>query len=180
MKKTILLINILGLLLSCEHKKKEPKADSELEIVEKKAIKQMDSFSPIQYIENDSIIHSWIIELTRISKIDSRFRVEKELRPNRHWDYMDTIKTLTYHQSRLTILSTEGYYGLWTAELQSPEIPLWNYIKVGMTKQQLEKTMGTKILSTKVEIGNLEQTTVAEFEFKKDKLNRIYVVGFED
>ena len=134
----------------------------------------------LQYIENDSITHSWVSELTEISKNNKRFKVQEELKPNRHWDYMDTIKTLTFDKSRLTILSTEGYYGLWTAELNNPEIPLWDYIRVGMDKYQLEKTLATKITSDKVEVGNLEQTTVFEFEFRKDILEKIYVVGFVD
>jgi len=147
---------------------------------ENTAESQLDSKLTIQHIQNDSITHSWVLELTKISKNDKKFEIQQELRPNRHWDYMDTIKTLTFDKSRLTLISTKDYFGLWTAELKNPEIPLWNYIKVGMNKSQLEKTLATKIPMDKVEIGNLEQTTTFVFEFKNNNLDRINFVGFED
>lgn len=181
MKKTIFFIGIITCLLSCLNKKERSEIETESKFPNETIVElEVDTTLTIQYIENDSITHSWVSELTEISKNNKRFKVQEELKPNRHWDYMDTIKTLTFDKSRLTILSTEGYYGLWTAELNNPEIPLWDYIRVGMDKYQLEKTLATKITSDKVEVGNLEQTTVFEFEFRKDILEKIYVVGFVD
>ena len=179
-KKAIYLIGVLFLIQSCQNEKNKDAIDNRVQMSKNLEESNVDSVLKYQYIENDSLTRSWITELTRVSKNDNRFKVENELRSNRHWDYMDTIKTLTFDRSRLTTISTKGYYGLWTAEINSSEIPLGDNIKVGMTKQQLEKFIGTKILSDSLEIGNLERTTVFEFNFEKNKLDRISVVGFED
>lgn len=180
MKMCILLI-IISLFFTCCCNKPDCKNELKINVPTQQTLKKKEEIiKSNQYIVNDSIIRSWIGNLTQISREDTRFDIEIELKSNRHWDYIDTIKTLTYKQSKMTVLSTTGFYGLWSAEIKNSEIPVWNYIKIGMKKYELEETLETKIISDTVEIGNLEQTTVFEFNFKDEKLKRIFVTGFVD
>lgn len=181
MKKLFLLIGLFSILFACRNRREEGVTNSEAGIVEKNKVKKNEDGLRInQYIQNDSLTQSWITELTKISKNKNKFQIENELRPNRHWDYMDTVKTITFDKSRMTVVSNKGFYGLWTAEICNREIPLTNNIKIGIEKGDLEKIVGIKILNDTVELGNLERTSIFEFNFDNQKLKRIYVIGYED
>lgn len=93
---------------------------------------------------------------------------------------IDTIKTLTFGKSKIIVYSTSGFYAVWTADIKNSELPIWNYVKVGMKKYQLEKTLATRLKSDTIKLGNLEQTSLFEFYFSDGELYQIKFEGYVD
>ncbi|MDH7911550.1 hypothetical protein [Winogradskyella sp. SYSU M77433] len=134
-----------------------------------------------QFIENDSIIHLWESELKSLTKEYSNFVVKTELIENDHDNtQIDTIRTLTFDKSKIVVYSTTGFYAVWTADIKNSELPIWNYVKVGMKKHQLEKTLATRLKSDTIKFGNLEQTSLFEFYFSNEELKQVKFEGYID
>ena len=180
-----LFITILICFASCNLTKKEKKDETKINeaILEKKIEKVFEEkgIENYQFIENDSIAYLWESELKSLAKNFKGFKIKTELKQNDHYEaQIDTIKTLTFEKSVIEVYSTDGFYAIWSADIQNSELPVWSYVKIGMKKYQLEKTLANRIEFDTIRLGNLEQTSVFEFYFTNDKLKRIKFEGYID
>jgi len=179
------LIGAFLLITSCNQAEKKKQTElKKTEPIVQEIIAETDEIeekeSP-QFIENDSITHLWESELKSLTKNYSDFTVKTELSENDHDEtQIDTIKTLTFDKSKIVVYSTSGFYAVWNADIKNTELPIWNYVKVGMKKYQLEKTLATRLKSDTIKLGNLEQTSIFEFHFNKGELERVKFEGYVD
>jgi hypothetical protein len=177
----ILLFGVLILMISCNLKEKKKEIEPNVikpVIKENIDIKEKETF---QFIENDSITHHWESELKSLTKNYTNFVIKTELSENDHDEtQIDTIKTLTFDKSKIVVYSTSGFYAVWSADIKNKELPIWNYIRVGMEKYQLEKTLATRLKSDTIKLGNLEQTSLFEFRFSEGELDKVKFEGYVD
>ncbi|GGG09610.1 hypothetical protein GCM10011344_07760 [Dokdonia pacifica] len=184
-KQLTFLIGILICFVSCNFSEKEKKAEIKITkpIVEEKSKKNIEEQKKenYQFVENDSIAHLWQSELESLTKSFSGFIVKTKLKQNNHDETQtDTIKTLTFDKSIIEVYSTDGFYAVWSADIKNSELPIWSYVKVGMKKYQLEKTLANRLKSDTIRLGNLEQTSVFEFYFSDDELDQVKFEGYVD
>ena len=177
-----ILIGISLFFISCKEKtnKREKKTHSEIKsetnIIEIEQINKNEN-----YIVLDSVTNSWRNSLENISKKDKRFETKIKISENDHDSrIMDTIRTMTFDKTEIITYSTDSYYGIWAANIENSEFPLWEYIRVGMKKYELEKTLAKGMNNDTILIGNLEKTTIFELYFKKGILERIKFEGYID
>lgn len=183
MKKALLfIIGTSILFISCKEKITKSEKETNTEIKpETNTIKIEQSNEDENYIVLDSVTNSWISSLENISKKDKRFKIKLETSKNDHDSrVIDTIRTMTFDKTEIITYSTDSYYGIWTADINNAEFPLWKYIRVGMKQYELEKTLAKGMDHDTIKIGNLEKTSIFEFYFKKGILERIKFDGYID
>ena len=183
MKKSLLfIIGISLFIISCKEKTAKPEKKTHTEIKSETNITKIEQTDKDEnYIVLDSVTNSWIASLENISKKDKRFKIKLKISENDHDSrVMDTIRTLTFDKTEIITYSTDSYYGIWTADIKNAEFPLWEYIRVGMKKYELEKTLAEGMNNDTIQIGNLEKTSIFEFYFKKGILERIKFEGYID
>ena len=188
-KLLTIIFGIITLLISCNKEGSKKKIEENIAepIIEKNIEKNIEENIEIkekktfQFIENDSVTHFWQSELKSLTKKFPNFSTETELRKNNYDEtQIDTLKILTFENSKIIVYSTSNFYAVSSAEIRNPELPIWNYIKVGMKKYQLEKTLSTPLKLDTIKVGNLEQTSLFEFNFKDGELNKIKFEGYID
>lgn len=123
----------------------------------------------------------WESRLETLTKNFKDFEINTTLIEN---DYdksqTDTTKTFTYDKSVIEVYSTSGLYAVCSADIKNAQLPIWNYVKVGMKKYQLEKTLATRLDSDIIKLGNIERTSLFVFHFNKGSLERVQFEGYVD
>lgn len=182
MRHTLYLLAIALMVLSCKQEKNTgtPEPETVRQDQSRKTYDQTPSDEP-QFIENDSLIRQWTAELEMISTAEERFEVEEELRENRHVEQQkDTVKTLKLDESTLRIYTTTGLYALESAEIRNEELALDSAVKVGMTRDQLERVLDAELQSDIIEVGNMTRNMHFTFYFEDDRVQRIEFNGYVD
>ena len=184
-KQLIFFIGISICFISCNSSLKEKKAETKITepIVEEKSEKITEERKKenYQFVQNDSMVHLWQSELKSLTKNFEDFKIKTSLKQNNHNENKtDTIKTLTYGKSVIEVYTTDGFYAVRSAEIMNSELPIWSYVKVGMKKYQLEKTLAHRLKSDTIKLGNLEQTSVFEFYFNDGELDQVKFQGYVD
>ena len=184
-KQLAFLIGTLICSASCNFSEKGKKAETKIvePVVEEKNEKIIveQRKENYQFVENDSIAYFWESELESLTKNFADFKIKTKLKQNDHDETQtDTIKTLTYDKSVIEVYSTDGFYAVWSADIKNSELPIWSYVKVGMKKYQLEKTLANRLKSDTIKLGNLEQTSVFEFYFSDGGLDQVKFKGYVD
>ncbi|MDP5198829.1 hypothetical protein [Flavobacterium sp. DG2-3] len=170
-----ILILIFLALTSCKQKeissnipKTTSKSENDVKIVEEK------------YIQDDSLAAKFFYELNEFKK-DSRFIIQKELIKNRHVDnVIDTVINFEFDKIKISSYKTQTEEFIFEANIKNPEFQFSKNIKIGIKKKDFENSLNTKINSNVIKVGDLEQTSVFVFNFKKDILTEIVYEGYLD
>lgn len=133
-----------------------------------------------QYIQDDSLTAKLFYELSEFKK-DSRFIIQKEPVNNRHVDnVVDTVLNFKFDKIKISSYKSVTEEFVFEANIKNPEFQFSKNIKIGIKKKDFEKSLNTKINSNVIKIGDLEQTSVFVFNFKKDILTEIIYEGYLD
>ena len=172
-----LCAGILSSIIGCKEKTEIPSSPTPIK-VEKNIKKELE----IPYYQKDSIVYNWHSSLKDFSKTYKGFTTKTMVSKNDHDDRVnDTIKTLQFKKSKIITVATGDYfYGIWSANIQDRDLVFDNSIVIGMNKTQLENCIKTSIEHDIIRIGNLEQTSIFEFQFSNNILKRILFEGYVD
>lgn len=179
MKKQLLYFSIFLLIVSC--KPEENKDDSSKNAIPKQietvVVQEQEKE---QYIENETILNKMESDLLELTK-NPKFTMEKELVDNRYIDNLkDTLKTYKYENVSIQSYKTSNEEWICDAEIRNSEFEFLKSIKIGINKNAFEKAVNTNVISDLVKIGDLEQTSVFIFKFKKNILAEIVYEGYVD
>lgn len=186
MKKQVLIIfGILTFLISC--KQAEPKKTTEsenkkiMEIkTEKEKVQPESIYVTELYFENDSLTSTLKSNLEKIA-LDLKFEITKKPIKNRHVDNLvDTIVTRNYKGTKLTSYKAENEEWVYKAKIEETDFELNEFIKVGIKKYIVEKSLAKEINKDTLKIGNLEQTSVFNLIFEFGILKSIEYDGYLD
>ncbi len=180
-KQLLIIIGILILLNSCKQTESKITKESDVkEIVE--AEKETTELASVadSYIENDSLTALLISELEKITS-NPKFTIEKEPTKNRHVDsLMDTIITRTFDKTKLESYKAASEEWVYNAKIENTDFELVDYIKVGIKKYVVEKSLTIGIPNDILIIGNLELTSQFILKFESGNLKTIEFEGYMD
>lgn len=176
-----LCISVIASIISCKEKAETPSSPTPIK-VEKVVEKIIEEELEIPYYQKDSIIYNWNSILKDFSRNYKGFTTEEIVSKNDHDDRVnDTIKKLQFGKSEIITVSTGDYfYGIGSASIQDTDFVLDHSIAIGIKKKQLEDYIKSSIKRDTIRIGNLEQTSIFEFQFSDDTLRSIIYEGYID
>lgn len=172
MKKYLtFLTGVLVLLYSCKpnDEKKIKNTESNLENylpVERMSVENL-------YFESDSLTEFLSAQLNEISS-DSKFIIEKTLIENRHVDNLkDTVIKRTFENTTMTSYKGVDYEAVIEASIENSDFKLNDFIRVGISKEVVEKSLRIVIPNEILKIVNLEQTKQFSLKFQNGYIKKV-------
>jgi len=180
LKKVVLPFLVFITLSSCKNDK--PKA---LVVVENKEetlpakIKEEASIES-QYIINEPLIKQLELDLKNLA-LNQKFTLNVKPVFNKYDEkIVDTIKTFSFNNNKIEIYKSLYSELITVSEIRDRSFKFSDSISVGIEKMRFQKLVDEPLNSDVIKVGNLEQTSVFTFLFRKDKLNVIFYQGYVD
>lgn len=139
----------------------------------------------LSYIQNDSFVSNTFGFPPTIANFKKNygtlFSITKTPVKNIHEEtIVDTIYTFSAGKTKIEVYKARHQDLLQSAYIDTDKISLKFNIKIGDTKDDIGRRLGTKITSDKVQIGDLEQLQVYTLTFSNGKLTSIIYEGHVD
>ncbi|WP_018343659.1 hypothetical protein [Cytophaga aurantiaca] len=182
MKKIITLI-LIALLCSCskQHVEENALIDTITTLPENDLNDTIDNDID-GWLQDDSLLLTWSDDLIKVTTdVDFNFSSEKTTEANRFVaGQIDTIERLSFKESNITIYRTPDKNILISSDIRNAEISLSKGIKVGISRDELLKTLNAQSSRDTLTVTDFEGNTDVMLILKNNILSRIVYNGYVD